>query len=132
MANKTYTVMKDGDVLKELKTLAAAKRLADQEDAEVFDGGLCVYAPDPEIESIPAQVTAAPAQSTHVIEKKTPIKYRLTHRMNVRTAPSMEANKVRIEEKGAVVKVTSIEDDWLHLTDGNYILYGGGKFAEKV
>jgi len=31
-SNKTYTVMKDGEVIKELKTLAAAKKLADTED----------------------------------------------------------------------------------------------------
>ena len=36
MANKTYTVMKDGEELKELKTLTAAKKLADAENAEVF------------------------------------------------------------------------------------------------
>lgn len=48
-SNKTYTVMKDGEILKELKTLAAAKKLADAEDAEVFCEGLCVYAPDPPV-----------------------------------------------------------------------------------
>ena len=33
-SNKTYTVVKDGETLKELKTLAAAKKLADAEGAE--------------------------------------------------------------------------------------------------
>ena len=43
MANKTYTVVKDGEELKELKTLSAAKKLADTEGAEVFCEGECVY-----------------------------------------------------------------------------------------
>ena len=42
MANKTYTVVKDGEELKELKSLAAAKKLADTEGAEVFCDGKCV------------------------------------------------------------------------------------------
>ena len=42
MANKTYTVIKDGEELKELKSLTAAKKLADTEGAEVFCDGKCV------------------------------------------------------------------------------------------
>ena len=41
--NKTYTVMKDGKELKELKTLVSAKKLADAEGAEVLSEGECVY-----------------------------------------------------------------------------------------
>ena len=41
--NKTYTVMKDGKELKELKTLVSAKKLADAEGAEVLCEGECVY-----------------------------------------------------------------------------------------
>ena len=156
-AKKTYTVMKDGDVLKELKTLAAAKKMADLEDAEVFCGGLCVYAPDPVVEEpdadatdikepdigetdapdldepvdaelyVPNKCIAAP-----VIETVTPDRYRLKHLMNVRKAPSMYAEKLKTLKEGAVVAVLTIEDDWLHLDDDTYILYGGGKFAEKT
>ena len=43
MANKTYIVVKDGEELKELKSLTAAKKLADTEGAEVFCDGKCVY-----------------------------------------------------------------------------------------
>ena len=35
-SNKTYTVVKDGEILKELKTLAAAKKLADAFNAEDY------------------------------------------------------------------------------------------------
>ena len=40
---KIYTVVKDGTVLKELKTLTAAKKLADVEGAEVLCEGERVY-----------------------------------------------------------------------------------------
>jgi len=43
MANKIYTVVKDGEELEQLKTLAAAKKLADAEGAEVYCDGKCVY-----------------------------------------------------------------------------------------
>lgn len=42
-ATKTYAIVKDGEQLKELKTLAAAKKLADAEGAEVLCDGECVY-----------------------------------------------------------------------------------------
>ena len=139
MANKIYTVMKDGEVLKELKTLAAAKKLADTEDAEVFCEGLCVYTPDPVIEETDVSevmsegdVEDAAVEAAPVIKTVTPDKYRLKHRMNVRKAPSKEAEKAGTKPVGAFVEVLSIEDDWLHLTDGTFILYGEGKYAEKI
>ena len=39
MANKIYTVVKDGEELEKLKTLAAAKKLADAEGAEIRPSG---------------------------------------------------------------------------------------------
>ena len=129
MANtQTYTVVKDGEVLKELKTLAAAKKLADTEGAEVICEGQTVYT---------AAVAFAPAIETEEeqmvkAEKPTePVKYKLLSKMNVRTAPSLDAPKLGIAQAGTVVDVSAIEDDWLHLTNGAYILYGGGKFARE-
>ena len=98
MANKTYTVMKDGEEMKELKTLAAAKKLADAEDAEVFCEGLCVY-----------QGTVKDSEDT----------------------VSKTAEIAGIAQKGTIVDVTAIEGDWMHLADGSYILFEGGKFAVK-
>lgn len=43
MANKIYIVVKDGEELEKLKTLAAAKKLADAEGAEVYCDGKYVY-----------------------------------------------------------------------------------------
>ena len=120
--------MKDG---KELKTLAAAKKLADAEDAEVFCEGLCVYqgtAKDSEdtVSELSDAVAESPAK-----EPVTPVKYTLTAKMNIRKAPSKTAEKLGIAQKGTIVDVTAIENDWMHLADGSFILFEGGKFAVK-
>lgn len=128
--NKTYTVVKDGETLKELKTLAAAKKLADAESAEVLCDGECVYqgavsGVEDTVETVPdtveETVTVAPA----------PEHYTLTSKMNIRKAPSLNAEKAGIAQKGTVVEVAAIRDDWMHLTDGTFILYEAGKFAVK-
>lgn len=121
--------MKDGETLKELKNLAAAKKLADMEDAEVFCEGLCVYAPDPVISGEETSI-----DDPKPVERVAPVKpqkYTLTAKMNIRKAPSLDARKLGTAEKGKVVEVLSIDNDWLHLTDGTFILYAGGKFATK-
>ena len=45
-SNKTYIVKRNGEELEQLKTLAAAKKLADAEGAEVYCDGECVYRAD--------------------------------------------------------------------------------------
>jgi len=117
---KTYTVVKNGEALKELKTLPAAKKLADTEGAEVWCDGAVVYAP-----------TANDAEPTVPAQERV-LQYTLTAKMNIRKAPAMDAPKLGIAEAGTVVDVTAIENDWLCLTDGTFILYGGGKFAEHA
>ena len=124
MANKTYTVVKDGEELKELKSLAAAKKLADTEGAEVFCDGKCVY-----------QGAVAPAEDTveetAVAEEQKPEVYTLTRKMNVRKEPSLSSAKLKVLDAGTVVEVKAIQNDWLCLTDGTFILYEDGKNARK-
>ena len=117
-----YTVMKDGKALKELKTLAAAKKLAEAEKAQVLCEGKVVYTA---ATTVPGEEETSPAQAAVGC-------YRLTHLMNVRSAPSMEAQKVGVLPAGTVVHVASIDSDWMHLVDGTFILYQGGTFAEKT
>jgi hypothetical protein len=74
MANKTYTVVKDGKIIKELKTLAAAKKLADTEGGEVLCEGECVYQGTPDTVLAPEQESVKPE----------PAKYTLLRKMNVR------------------------------------------------
>ncbi len=146
---KTYTVVKDGIELKELKTLPAAKKLADAEGAEVVCDGEVVYTPNlvpsadvGSVADAEADPTPSAEEETTVEEVKTdtedtatvedtPDQYTLTTRMNVRKEPDTAATKIRVAEKGTVVDVLHIENDWLCLTDGSFILYGGGKYAKK-
>ena len=126
--SKTYTVVKDGTELKELKTLAAAKKVADAEAAEVYCEGERVY---------PETVAAPAAESPIVLEKPShpdegETKYRLTALMNVRKKPSMDAQILYTRAAGTEVRVLGIVNDWLHLTDDTYIFYEGGKWAVKI
>ncbi len=78
---KTYTVVKDGMELKELKTLPAAKKLADAEGAEVVCDGEVIYSPKPtadedvapaedvEVAPVVEEPTEAPADET-TVEKR--------------------------------------------------------------
>lgn len=137
MANtKTYVVIKEGKELKELKTLAAAKKIADAEGAEVFCEGAVVYTATAPCEAEAEPVADAAVEPTvaeePTVEEPHFEKYTLTAKMNVRTAPSLDAAKLAVAQAGTVVDVAAIEGDWLHLTDGTFILYADGKFAEKV
>lgn len=58
-----------------------------------------------------------------ITEIKKPIKYKVVvHSVNVRKSPNMdsESNIATIKYSGDTVEGT-IEEDWLKLTDGNYI-----------
>ena len=151
MANtKIYTVVKDGEELEQLKTLTAAKKLADAEGAEVYCEGKCVYqgavraveetveetveeqseAPVTEIITADPVISEKPKQP-QVDEPKTE-KYRLKSLMNVRKKPTLDSTIVTTKPEGTIVRVLEIEKDWLHLADDTFILYGGGKWADKV
>jgi hypothetical protein len=126
-----YTVMKDGKALKELKTLVAAKKLAEAEKAQVLCEGKVVYTAATTVPDEEAAASIAEEPSTEKAGAEA-VAYRLTHLMNVRSAPSMEAQKVGVLPAGTVVHVASIDSDWMHLVDGTFILYQGGTFAEKA
>lgn len=61
-----------------------------------------------------------------------PAKFRLTALMNVRKEPSLDAEIVGTLTAGNEVDVDSVVDDWLYLSNGRFIYYNGGKFAEKL
>jgi len=133
---KEYIVMKDGKELKTYKSLPAAKTLAEKEGAEVYADGECVYSPvsDPVesvVESSDVPVIPSVEEDVSVEDKPQVEKYTLLHKMNVRKTPSLKAEKIGTKEKDTVVEAV-LEGDWLHLTDGTFILYEGGKFAAKV
>ena len=148
--SKIYTVVKDGEELEQLKTLTAAKKLADAEGAEVYCEGKCVYqgtiraveetveetveekAEEPVTEIITADpVISEKPKQPQVDEPKTE-KYRLKSLMNVRKKPTLDSTIVTTKPEGTIVRVLGIEKDWLHLADDTFIFYQGGKWADKV
>ena len=135
-AKKTYTVMKDGEEIEKLNTLVAAKKLADAEGAEVFCDGELVYkgaAEDaPETVIVHADPVVAEKPKQPEVKEPETERYRLKTLMNVRKKPSMYAEILSTKPKDTVVRVLGVEDGWLHLIDGSFILFEDGKYAEKI
>ena len=133
---KTYTVMKDGEEIEKLTTLTAAKKLADAEGAEVFCDGECVYkgaAEDaPETVIVHADPVVAEKPKQPEVQEPSTERYRLKALMNVRKKPSVDADILSTKPKDTVVRVLGVEDGWLHLIDGSFVLYEDGKYAEKL
>ena len=127
---KTYVVMKNGQEIERLNTLTAAKKLADTEGAEVFCDGLSIYKGVKEIVHAEPIVAEEPRQ-IEVEEPKTE-KYRLKALMNVRKKPDLDSEILGTKPAGTLVRVLKIEEGWLHLIDGSYILFEDGRYAEKV
>ena len=133
---KTYTVMKDGEEIEKLSTLVAAKKLADAEGAEVFCDGKCVYkgavkdAPETVIVHADPIVAEKPKQP-EVMEPATE-RYRLKTLINVRKKPSLDADILTTKPESTVVRVLAVENGWLNLIDGSFILFEDGKYAEKI
>ena len=160
MANKTFVVKKSGEIIRELKSLSAAKKIALAESAEVYCGDEMVYPNQGETDN---QTEASNTVETQIdegaekqidegageqidegaekqidegaekqINESVEMKYRLKALMNVRVSPSLSSRKIATLLPGTIVAVANIKNDWLHLTNGSFIFYGNGKFAEKV
>lgn len=127
---KSYVVVKNGVEIQKFNTLTAARKLADEEGAEVFCDGLSVYKGVVEIVHAEPIVAEEPKQ-IEVEEPKTE-KYRLKALMNVRKKPGLESEILGTKPAGTLVRVLGVEEGWLHLIDGSYILFEEGKYAEKV
>ena len=151
MANKTYFVKKDGEIIKELKSLSAAKKIAQAESADVYCGDELVYSShgtDKEVNNDTDNASlhdtekeinnSAEKESDHSADPVSSadddraVKYRLKALMNVRTSPSLSSRKIATLLPGTIVTVANIKNDWLHLTNGSCILYANGKYAEKI
>ena len=127
---KTYVVMKNGVEIQKLSTLTAARNLADEEGAEVFCDGLSIYKAVEEIVHAEPIVAEEPKQ-IEVEEPKTE-KYRLKALMNIRKRPGLDSDILGTKPADTVVRVLEVEEGWLHLADGSYILFEDGRYAEKV
>ena len=136
MANRTFVVMKSGEIIRELKSLSAAKKIAQAENAEVYCGDELVYPNQGETDN---QTEAPNTVETQIddgeekqIDEGAEMKYRLKALMNVRVSPSLSSRKIATLLPGTIVTVVNIKNDWLHLTNGSFIFYGNGKYAERV
>ena len=159
MANRNYVVKKNGEIIKELKSLTGAKKIAQAENAEVYCGDELVYPNQGETDNQTEASNTVETQIDEGAEKQidegageqiddgaetqiddgeekridgVEMKYRLKALMNVRVSPSLSSRKIATLLPGTIVAVANIKNDWLHLTNGSFIFYGNGKFAEKV
>ena len=151
MANRNYVVKKNGEIIKELKSLTGAKKIALSESAEVYCGDELVYPNQGETDNQTEAPNTVETQIDEGAEKQiddgaetqiddgeekridgVEMKYRLKALMNVRVSPSLSSRKIATLLPGTIVAVANIKNDWLHLTNGSFIFYGNGKFAEKV
>ena len=118
MTDKNYMVLdSNGKEIKTVKSLSIAKKMANSEKGSVVCDGECVY-----------QVPLEPEKS----ETAKPEIYRIKELMNVRSAPSLKAEKLGTISPGTDVVVLALEDDWLHLVNNTFILYDNGKYAERM
>ena len=133
---KTYTVMKDGEEIEKLSTLVAARKLADAEGAEVFCDGECVYkgaAQDaPETVIVHADPVVAEKPKQPEVTEPATVRYRLKALMNVRKKPSLDADILSTKPESTVVRVLAVENGWLYLIDGSFILFEDGKVHQPV
>ena len=126
MTDKNYTILdSNGKEIKTVKSLSIAKKLANSEKGSVLCDGECVYQAQVEPVSEP-ETTENPA------EPIVPEIYRIKELMNIRSAPSLNAQKLGTVSPGTDVAVVAIENNWLHLADGTFVLYDNGKFAERI
>ena len=136
---KNYVVKKDDEIIEQFKTLVAAKKLADMAVAEVFCDGELVYAGTAKqaqevLETVLVHadpVVAETSEQSEVTEPATE-RYRLKTLMNVRKNPSLDADILSTKPESTVVRVLAVENGWLHLIDGSFILFEDGKYAEKL
>ena len=144
-----YKVFKDHAELAEYKTLAAAKKLAEKQNAVVFHNGEQVYPAQPtnneeQPTSYEEQPTSYDEQADDVPDSTGAIqpqaedntgRYRIESLMNVRLHPALNADIVGIAQPGTIVTVTGIDNDWMAVKNGNetvYVLYGGGRYATRL
>ena len=52
--------------------------------------------------------------------------------MNISKRPGLDSDILGTKPADTVVRVLEVEEGWLHLADGSYILFEDGRYAEKV
>ena len=106
-----YTVISaEGEKLKSCKTLASAQKIAEKENGIVIHNGVQVF---------PA--TTSP--------------YEVLVRINIRSEPSLDAQKIGVAEKGTILDAYEDLGDWLRIQwNGSeaYVRHKGFEYIRKV
>ena len=138
----TYTVKSaDGTVIKDYKTLAAAKKLAEKtEGAVVYCEDEQVYPGTGPIEA--SQTTAEPVDNPPDTEEKEKQEekekevethpYKVLIRVNIRRKPSLEADKVGAADVGTILEAYEDLGDWLKIKHKGGIAYARHKNYEYI
>ena len=114
-----YTVIgADGEKLKSCKSLTSAQKLADKENGVVLINGEQVYP----VESV------QPAEET----TDSTLPYEVMVRINIRTEPSLEAQKIGIAEAGTVLEAFEDLGDWLRIRWNDSEAYARHKGFEYI
>ncbi len=103
-----FTVINaDGEILKKCKSLAAAQKFAEQENAIVLHNGIQVF----------------PADTTP---------YEVLVRINIRTQPSLDAPKIGAADAGTVLDAFEDLGDWLRIRWNGQEAYARHKGFEYI
>ncbi len=103
-----FTVISaDGEKLKSCKTLAAAQKFAEKENAVVLHNGTQVY----------------PAGTSQ---------YEVLVRINIRTQPSLDAQKIGVADTGTILDAFEDLGDWLRIRWNSSEAYARHKGFEYI
>ena len=110
-----YTVIRaDGEKLKCCKSLASAQKIADKECGVVLLNGEQIY----------------PLES--VEDNDATLPYEVVVRINIRTEPSLEAQKIGVAEAGTVLEALEDLGDWLRIRWNGADAYARHKGFEYI
>ena len=110
-----YTVIgADGEKLKSCKSLASAQKLADKECGIVLENGEQIY----------------PIENVH--ENDGTLPYEVMVRINIRSKPSLEADKIGIADAGTILEAFEDLGDWLRIRWNGSEAYARHKGFEYI
>ena len=112
----------DGEKLKSCKSLTSAQKLADKENGIVLINGEQVYP----VESV------QPAEETREAGHDCTLPYEVMVRINIRTEPSLEAQKIGIADAGTVLEAFEDLGDWLRIRWNDSEAYARHKGFEYI
>lgn len=109
----------DGVKLKSCKSLVSARKLADKESGVVLENGEQIY-----------PVGNATSNADDTITETSP--YEVNVRINIRSGPSLEVQKIGVAEAGTILEAFEDLGDWLRIRWNNGEAYARHKGFEYI